>query len=101
MSTPVTLAEEFEIAVFKKGVSVKGIASERISREEAQYYVDCGVARWVNNRYKSVQMLIEAVPCKLRGTSCKPNHWVLQNAVIEGQRSAIAIVNAWRHQFAA
>ena len=99
MSKPIPLSEEFEIAVFKKGASVKGIASERIAREEAQYYVDCGVARWVNNRYNSIIMLIEAMPCNLRGTSCKPNHRLIEKVIL-GRRSAIAIIEAWRPKFA-
>lgn len=83
-----------EIAVFKKGQRTNSIASERISTEDAQYMVDCGVARWVNNRYNSVQMLMEAAIFKARDRSCSMGPRIIFLAAC-GDSSAMAMVDAW------
>jgi hypothetical protein len=94
MSIPAPLPEEFEIAVFQKGQSVQSIAFERIPRKDAQYMVDCGVAHWVNNRYKSIQMDMEAENFKVRDRSASMGPRVSWLAV-NGDPVAVAIVNAW------
>jgi hypothetical protein len=84
-----------EIAVFKKGQRTNSIASERISTADAQYMVDCGVARWVNSRYNSIQMMLEAASCKVRDRSAQMGPRVIElNAM--GDAAAMALVAAWK-----
>jgi hypothetical protein len=94
MSIPAPLPPEFEIAVFAKGQSVQDCPTERIAKEDAQYMVDCGVARWVNNRYKSIQMLVQAASFKIRDRSASMGPRVSQLAV-EGDPVARLIVLGW------
>jgi hypothetical protein len=98
MSTPVS--PEFEVAVFKKGVKTTSIASERISKVEAQWFVDCGAARWVNNRYNSIIMLMEALPSKMRDQSAQMGPRVIEQFAMGDTRIA-ALVDAWRPVLAA
>jgi hypothetical protein len=95
MSRPASLSPEFEIAVFAKGQSVQDCPTERMAREDAQYMVDCGVAHWVNNRYRSVMMDIEAAAFKIRDRSASMGPRITLLAV-QGDPVAMAIVNGWR-----
>lgn len=88
------LAPEFEIAVFSKGVPNSGIPTTRISRDDAQYMVDCGTAHWVNNRRKSIQMDVEAVQLKIRDQSAQMGPSVTLLA-IEDSRHHQILAQAW------
>lgn len=88
------LAPQFEIAVFAKGTRTSGLPQTRISREDAQWMVDCGTAHWVNSRYKSIQMDAEAVQLKIRDMSSQMGPIVTQ-LVIEGSHYHAELVAAW------
>jgi hypothetical protein len=92
MSLPVRVEEE--IAVFGRGTRVNGIPSCRMDRIGAQYLVDCGFAKWVNNRYKSILMLIEAANFKARDRSCSMGPRVIELAAM-GNFAAVALVMGW------
>lgn len=94
MSQTAPIRAGMEVAVFKKGQRTNSIASERISTADAQYMVDCGVARWVNNRYNSVQMLMEAAIFKARDWSAQMGPSIIEQAT-EGNYKAVCILNAW------
>lgn len=57
--------------MFAKGARTSGMPQTRISREDAQWMIDCGTAHWVNNRHKSIQMDAEAVQLKIRDLSAQ------------------------------
>lgn len=88
------LAPEFEIAVFAKGSRTSGLPETRISREDAQYMVDCGTAHWVNNRRKSIQMDVEAKLLKIRDMSCQMGPVVIELAA-QGSRYHSDLAAAW------
>ncbi len=92
------LRVEIEIAVFAKGTRTNGIPACRMDREGAQYQVDCGYARWVNNRYKSILMLVDAANFKIRDRSCCMSDGVSDLAVM-GDHAALALVARWRPVF--
>jgi hypothetical protein len=86
-----------DVAVFRRGQRTNSLPSARIPREQAQWMVDCGAARWVNNRYKSVQMLVEEANAKLRDLSAMmgPNVTFLNAA---GSSFHAALTDAWKPQ---
>ena len=57
--------------------------------------VDCGAARWVNNRYKSILLLVEPEKAKLHDLSSVmgPSVTFLNAA---GSRYHAALVEAWQ-----
>lgn len=86
---------ELEIALFERGQSCQSIPYCRISTEEAQYQVDCGTARWVNRKRKSIIMLVTRKELKLRDRSCQMGPRVIVLSVM-GDKAAIALVEAWK-----
>lgn len=93
--TPLSeLAPKFEIAVFAKGTRTSGLPQTRISREDAQWMIDCGTAHWVNNRHKSIQMDAEAVQLKIRDQSAQMGPIVTILAA-QGSHYHQALCNAW------
>jgi hypothetical protein len=86
---------ELEIALFEKGASCQSIPYCRISRIEAQYQVDCGTARWVNRKYKSIIMLVTNRELKLRDRSCQMGPRIILLAAM-GNDAAIALVEGWK-----
>jgi hypothetical protein len=90
---------ELKIAVFAKGTRTNGIASYSTDVESATYMVSVlRIAKWVNNRYKSVIMLVEPSNAKLRDTSCSMGPEVSFLAA-SGSKHHIALVEAYRPWF--
>lgn len=85
---------EFEIAVFGKGDRTSGLPRYRVSREQAAEWESMGLARWVNNRRKSIIMIVEAQLLKIRDKSCQMGPEVIELAVM-GSYYHAAIVAAW------
>jgi len=91
----ILVSPEQEVAVFAKGTRTNGLPACRIDRIGAQYQVDCGFARWVNNRYKSIIMLVDSAFAKLRDRSCSMGPRVIEQAAM-GNKSAVALVIGWQ-----
>jgi hypothetical protein len=95
MSKPVSLDKELEIAVFARGQRTQSIPAFRMDRVGAQYQVDCGFARWVNNRYNSILMLVEAANFKARDRSSQMGPRIIELAAM-GNHAALALVAGWK-----
>lgn len=80
--------------MFARGTRVNGIPACRMDRIGAQYQVDCGFARWVNNRYNSIIMSVDAANFKIRDRSCQMGPSVIDLAMM-GDEAAIALRDAW------
>lgn len=63
----------------------------RLSREDAQYLIDCGLA-WRRSKYQVI--LKPATPLKLRGESCKITLETILKA-ISGSQAHKAMIEAW------
>lgn len=85
---------EAEIGVFAKGTRTNGLPAYRTSYEGAAWMVMQGIARWVNNRRKSVIMVIETALTKLRDESCQMGPAVIERAA-DGSKYHAAMVAAW------
>lgn len=93
MSEPV-FTEDFEIAVFGKGDRTSGMPRYRVPRAQASEWVLLGLARWVNSRYKSIIMIVEAQLLKIRDKSCQMGPAVIERAA-DGSKYHAAMVAAW------
>lgn len=94
MSTPVSENTEFEIAVFGKGDRTSGLPRYRVSRDQAAEWESMGLARWVNNRRKSIIMIVEAALLKIRDASCQMGPSVIEQAAC-GSHHHQVLAAAW------
>ena len=95
MNTSVSSSPSCDVAVFRRGERTNSLPSTHIPREQAKWMVDCGAARWVNNRYKSILLLVEPEKAKLHDLSSVmgPSVTFLNAA---GSRYHAALVEAWQ-----
>lgn len=100
LENPLSPNMEQEIGVFAKGTRTNHLPSYKTDRDSAQWMVTTGIARWVNNRRKSVVMIVEMAFAKLRDLSSTMPASVTERAA-EGCARARAMVEAWRYTYAA
>lgn len=84
-----------EIAVFAKGTRTSGLPWFRASYEDAAYYVQIGLAVWVNRKQKSILFTMDHALSKARDRSCSMGPSVIIGYVL-GQPAERALVEAWR-----
>ena len=96
MNEPAAFRPEMKIAVFAKGTRTNGTPAYRIDEQSAAYLVNVlRLARWVNNRYRSIIMLCEPAMLKLRDLSCTMGAGVTLAAVM-GSRHHREVVDNWK-----
>ena len=81
--------------MFKKGSRTNGLPHARVSVDQAEEWVMSHVARWVNNRRKSIIMLVEAALLKIRDVSCQMGVSVIEQAAM-GSHYHRTLTEAWR-----